>query len=109
MTRKVTALTMPTAAVRLAQAGWAAAIEHPDTPRERAKPEGDDRGFAWRLNHYSRSRSGTRAPSCSASRSPSPGASFLLGVVVRPFVTGVPREKLTLTLDAARRHLTAGS
>ncbi len=27
-------------------------IEHPDTPRERAKPEGDDRGFAWRLNNY---------------------------------------------------------
>ena len=33
---------------------------------------------------------------------------FLLGVV-RPFVTAVPREKLTLTLEAARRRLTAGS
>ena len=27
-------------------------IEHPDTPRERARPGGNDRGFAWRLNNY---------------------------------------------------------
>ena len=27
-------------------------IEHPDTPQARLKPEGNDRGFAWRLNNY---------------------------------------------------------
>lgn len=85
-------------------------IEHPDTPRERTKPEGDDRGFAWRLNNYcsfEERDEGTfmQCESITLTR----GIPFLLGVVVRPFVTGVPREKLTFTLQAARRHLTAGS
>ena len=35
--------------------------------------------------------------------------SFPLNLMIRPFVTGVPKEKLTLTLEAARRHLTTGS
>ena len=85
-------------------------IEHPDTPRERAKPEGNDRGFAWRLNNYcsfEERDEGTlmQCESITLTRS----IPFLLGVVVRPFVTGVPREKLTLTLEAARRRLTAAS
>ena len=85
-------------------------IEHPDTPRERTKPEGNDRGFAWRLNNYcsfEERDEGTlmQCESITLTR----GIPFLLGVVVRPFVTGVPREKLTFTLEAARRHLTAGS
>lgn len=87
-------------------------IEHPDTPRERTKPEGNDRGFAWRLNNYcsfEERDEGTlmQCESITLTR----GIPFLLGVVVRPFVTGVPREKLTFTLQAARRHLTltAGS
>ena len=84
-------------------------IEHADTPRERAKPEGDDRGFAWRLNNYcsfEERDEGTlmQCESITLTR----GIPFLLGVVLRPFVTGVPREKLTLTLEAARRRLTAG-
>ncbi len=84
-------------------------VEHPDTPRERTKPEGDDRGFAWRLNNYcsfEERDEGTlmQCESITLTRD----IPFLLGVVVRPFVTGVPREKLTLTLEAARRRLTAG-
>ena len=85
-------------------------IEHPDTPRERTKPEGNDRGFAWRLNNYcsfEERAEGTfmQCESITLTR----GIPFLLGVVVRPFVTSVPREKLTVTLQAARRRLTAGS
>lgn len=85
-------------------------IEHPDTPRERMKPEGDDRGFAWRLNNYcsfEERDEGTvmQCESITLTR----GIPFLLGVVVRPFITGVPREKLTFTLDAARRRLVTGS
>ena len=84
-------------------------IEHPDTPRERARPEGNDRGFAWRLNNYcsfEERDEGTlmQCESITLTRH----IPFLLGVV-RPFVTAVPREKLTLTLEAARRRLTAGS
>jgi hypothetical protein len=83
-------------------------IEHPDTPRERTKPEGDDRGFAWRLNNYCsfEERAEGILMQCE-SITLTRGIPFLLGVVVRPFVTSVPREKLTLTLEAARRHLTA--
>ena len=85
-------------------------IEHPDTPRERTKPEGNDRGFAWRLNNYcsfEEREEGTlmQCESITLTR----GIPFLLGVVVRPFVTGMPRDKLTFTLEAARRRLTAGS
>ena len=84
-------------------------IEHPDTPRERTRPEGNDRGFAWRLNNYcsfEERDEGTfmQCESITLTRH----IPFLLGVV-RPFVTAVPREKLTATLDAARRHLVAGS
>ena len=83
-------------------------IEHPDTPRERTKPEGDDRGFAWRLNNYCsfEERAEGILMQCE-SITLTRGIPFLLGVVVRPFVTSVPREKLTLTLEAARCHLTA--
>ena len=83
-------------------------VEHPDTPEERTKPEGNDRGLAWRLNNYcsfDERAEGTfmQCESITLTR----GLPFLLGVV-RPFVTSVPREKLTFTLEAARRHLTAG-
>ncbi len=85
-------------------------IEHPDTPEERAKPEGNDRGLAWRLNNYCsfEERGGGTLMQCE-SITLTRGLPFLLGVVVRPFVTSVPREKLTVTLEAARRHLTTGS
>ena len=84
-------------------------IEHPDTPRERTRPEGDDRGFAWRLNNYcSFEERGEGTLMQCESITLTRDIPFLLGVV-RPFVTGVPREKLTLTLEAARRRLTAGS
>ena len=44
-------------------------VEHPDTPDEREKPEGNDRGTMWRFNNYARSRHGTATSTCSASRS----------------------------------------
>ena len=36
------------------------------------------------------------------------GIPFLLSMIVRPFVTSVPKDKLTFTLEAARRYLTGG-
>ena len=70
----------------------------------------NDRGFAWRLNNYcsfEERAEGTlmQCESITLTR----GIPFLFGVVVRPFVTSVPREKLTVTLQAARTHLTAAS
>ena len=82
-------------------------IEHPDTPEERERPEGNDRGAAWRMYNYCsfEERDGGTYMQCeniTLSRS----LSFPLNMIIRPFVTGVPREKLTFTLQAARRHLT---
>lgn len=81
-------------------------IEHPDSPREREKPEGNDRGFAWRLNNYCsfEERSDDTIMQCE-SITLTRGIPFLLGMIVRPFVTSVPKDKLTFTLEAARRHL----
>ena len=85
-------------------------IEHPDTPEEREKPEGNDRGAAWRMYNYcsfDERDDGTymQCENITLRRS----LSFPLNLMIRPFVTGVPKEKLTLTLEAARRHLTTGS
>lgn len=82
-------------------------LEHPDTPEERERPEGNDRGAAWRMYNYCsfEERDDDTYMQCeniTLSRS----LSFPLNLIIRPFVTGVPREKLTFTLGAARRHLT---
>lgn len=85
-------------------------LENADTPNEREKPEGNDRGFAWRLNNYCsfEERDGGTVMQCE-SITLTRGVPFLLAPIVRPFVSGVPREKLTFTLEAARRHLTGAA
>ena len=82
-------------------------VEHPDTPQEREKPEGNDRGFLWRFNNYCsfEERDGDTLMQCE-SVSLSRGIPFLLNVFIRPFVTGIPKDKLTFTLSAARNYLT---
>ena len=85
-------------------------VEHPDTPEERETPEGNDRGVAWRMYNYcsfEERDEGTimQCENITLSRSPS----FLLSMIVKPFVISVPKDKLTFTLEAARRHLTGGA
>ena len=83
-------------------------VEHPDTPQEREKAEGNDRGLLWRFNNYcSFEERGTDTYMQCESISLTRGIPFLLNVVIKPFVTGLPRDKMAFTLDAARRHLTA--
>jgi hypothetical protein len=82
-------------------------LADPDTPEEREKPVGNDRGFLWRLNTYCsfeqrQSDTYMQCESVSLSR----GIPFMLGALIKPFVTGITRETLTFTLEAARRHLT---
>ena len=85
-------------------------IEHLDTPRERTRPEGNDRGLAWRLNNYCsfEERDEGTFMQCEAI-SLTLGVPPLLEAIIRPFLMVVPREKVTLTLEASRRWLTAGS
>ena len=82
-------------------------VENVDTPRERRKTEGNDRGFLWRFNNYCSFEAqpdGTimQCESISLSR----GIPPFIGLFVKPFITGVPKESMTFTLEAARRNLT---
>jgi hypothetical protein len=83
-------------------------IEHPDTPDERILPVGKDGGYLWRLYTYWRflERDGgtyVQCESISLTRGIPVGLRWLIG----PFVTSIPRDSLTFTLEATRRALQA--
>ena len=84
-----------------------AEVVHPDTPEEREKPVGNDRGILWRFYNYCsfEERTGDTYMQCE-SISLSRGLNLFLSVLVKPFISGVPKDKMTFTLEAARRHLT---
>jgi hypothetical protein len=91
--------------------GWIAStriaeVENAGTPQEREKPVGHDGGYLWRLNTYWRllARDGGVYIQCE-SVSLTRGIPFGLGWVVGPFVTSIPRESLTFTLETTRREL----
>lgn len=80
-----------------------AEVEHADQPDERELPLGHDGGFLWRLNSYWRfeEREGgvyIECESISLTRDIPTG----LGWLIRPFITGIPRESLQMTLGSTR-------
>ena len=83
-----------------------AEVENPDTSSEREKPVGHDGGYLWRLNSYWRflERDGGTYIQCEAI-SLTRGIPFGLGWAVGPFVTSIPRESLTFTLEPTRKAL----
>jgi hypothetical protein len=87
-----------------------AEVENPDTPREREKPVGNDGGYMWRLNSYWRveERDGGVYIQCE-SISLTRDIPFGVGWIVRPFVTSIPRETLTFTLETTRKALQGGA
>jgi hypothetical protein len=83
-----------------------AEVENPDTAREREKPVGHDGGYLWRLYTYWRflERDGGTYVQCEAislTRSIPVGFGWLVG----PFVTSIPRDSLTFTLETTRKTL----
>ena len=91
--------------------GWIAStriaeVEDPGTPQEKERPVGHDGGYLWRLNTYWRllAKDGGLYVQCE-SVSLSRGIPFGLGWIVGPFVTSIPRESLTFTLDTTRHQL----
>ena len=72
----------------------------------RELPAGTGHGFLWRLNAYwlIEQRGDDVYLEC-RTLSLSRDVPFLVGPVVRPFVTGVPRESLQKTIDATVRAL----
>ena len=83
-----------------------AEVEDPDTPAEREKPVGRDGGYLWRLNTYWRflERDGGTYIQCEAI-SLTRAIPFGVGWLVGPFVTSIPRESLTFTLETTRKAL----
>jgi hypothetical protein len=85
-----------------------AEVQEPGTPRETEKPAGQGGGYLWRFNNYcsfEEANAGTfmQCESLSLSRDVPLGLGWLIG----PFVTSIPRESLTFTLNAARKFLTS--
>lgn len=85
-------------------------VEKPNTPDEREKPVGNDGGYMWRLNTYWRllARDGGLYIQCE-SVSLTRGIPTGLGWVVGPFVTSIPKESLTFTLETTRKQLVRAS
>lgn len=85
-------------AVRIAQ------VENPGKSDEREKPPGDDDGFLWRMETWWRMVEGdggvyVQSEVVSLTRDIPAGLAWLIG----PFVTSIPKESLTFTLDATRK------
>ena len=78
-------------------------VKDAGTPEEKLLPVGDDSGYLWRLNAYwllEPTAGGTQVECRAVTLTR--GIPTLLAWIVKPFVTGVPRESLTQTLTATR-------
>jgi hypothetical protein len=87
-----------------------AEVEDPGTPEEQEKPVGRDGGYLWRLNTYWRflQRDNGVYVECE-SITLTRGIPAGLGWLIRPFVTSIPRESLTFTLERTRAQLLSGA
>jgi len=87
-----------------------AEVENPDQGNEREKPVGQDGGYLWRLNTYWRllARDGGLYIQCE-SVSLTRGIPVGFGWLVGPFVTSIPKESLTFTLETTRKQLVRGT
>lgn len=85
-----------------------AEVDDPDSPLEVEKPVGRDGGYLWRLNSYWRflERDGGTYVQCE-SITLSRGIPVGLGWIVGPFVTSIPKDTLTFTLETTRHQLTS--
>ena len=85
-----------------------AEVDNPGTPEEREREPGHDSGFVWRLNTYWRfaERDGGTYVQCE-SVSLSRDVPLGLGWIIKPFITDVPKDALTFTLERTRAVLTS--
>src|ERR1700730_6925834 len=89
-------------AIRIAQ------VENPGKSDEREKSPGDDDGFLWRMETWWRMLEDdggvyVQSEVVSLTREIPAGFGWLIG----PFVTSIPKESLTFTLDATRKAVEA--
>ena len=89
-------------AVRIAQ------VEKAGKSDEREKTPGDDDGFLWRMETWWRmeERDGgvyVQSEAASLTRDSPTGLGWMIG----SFITGIPKETLTFTLEATRKAVQA--
>jgi hypothetical protein len=87
-----------------------AEVENVGKPNEREKPPGEDGGYLWRMETWWRmeERDGgvyVQSEVASLTRDIPAGLGWLIG----PFVTSIPKETLTFTLQATRSAVTSHS
>jgi hypothetical protein len=85
-----------------------AEVADADSGHEREKPVGHDGGFLWRLYSYWRfeQRDGGVYVECE-SVSLTRGVPAVLKPLIGPFITGIPKESLLMTMGSTRSGLTA--
>ena len=86
-----------------------AQVENADQPREHEKPVGQDGGFMWRLTNYWRfdARDGgvyVEFESITLTRDIPTG----LGWLIKPFLIGIPKESLQMSMGSIRAAVLAG-
>jgi hypothetical protein len=83
-------------------------VENPGQPDEKLRPEGDDRGFLWRMNTYWKfeEKDGGTYVQCE-SVTLTRQIPALLKPIIEPFVTSVPRESLVGVLTHTRSAVLA--
>jgi hypothetical protein len=87
-----------------------AEVENAGKPNEREKAPGEDGGFLWRMETWWRmeERDGgvyVQSEVVSLTRDIPTGLGWLIG----PYVTSIPKETLTFTLEATRRAVEEGT
>jgi hypothetical protein len=85
-----------------------AEVENAGKSDEREKPPGDDGGFLWRMETWWRMEEGdggvyVQSEVASLTRDIPMG----LGWMIKPFITEIPKETLTFTLEATRKAVLA--
>lgn len=85
-----------------------AEVANADTPRESEKPVGQDGGFLWRLYSYWRfeEKDGGVYVECE-SVSLTRDVPAILKPLINPFITGIPKESLQMTMGSTRSALLA--
>ena len=85
-------------------------VENEGQPEEKLLPEGDDRGFLWRLNTYWKyeEKDGGTYVQCE-SITLTRDIPLLLKPIIEPFVTSVPRESLVALLNHTRKFALAAA
>lgn len=81
-------------------------VENADEAKERQKPVGRDSGFLWRLYSYWRmeQKDGGVYVNCE-SISLTRDTPWGLSLLIKPFVTDIPKESLEMTMGSMRRAL----